>query len=136
MTIRPSLSARGFLILINASLTKKSEQLPAAVLSTIDSLFRAIILSVDAELPNAALPPITAYYKDLYTIFGRFLGHYDFENACSIVERCLANDVSGIDLKFVDSVHYFIKRICNKWSRSIRVVQTNYSFSYFRAITQ
>ena len=111
---------------------KDLNDLPQAVLNTLDATFRFLAHEIDKDLDEKKVPFITEYYEDLYIIFGRFLSKSTFRTTKCLIEKYSTEDINQIDLEDLTLMHCLVMEIVYKLNRYHKSAMNNYKIDYFR----
>lgn len=111
---------------------KDLNNLPKAILDSLDATFRFLIREIDKDLDESKIPLITAYYEDLYVIFSSFLGKSNYRTARYLIGKYSKEDINQIDFDDLNSMYCLAREMIYKLDRHNRAAINNYNREYFR----
>lgn len=106
--------------------------LPKAILNCLDITFRFLACDIDKSLIESQVPYISIYYKDLYNIFGKFLGKENYKTISCLIEKYSKGNINKIDFSDLLSLKQFLDQMIFKLSRYNKLALNNFNYDYFK----
>ncbi len=106
--------------------------LPKAILNCIDITFRFLACDIDKSLVESQVPYISIYYKDLYDIFGSFLGKDNYKTINSLIEKYSKESINEIDFGDLLLLKQFLDKMIFKLFRYNKLALNNFNYDYFK----